>query len=184
METDLLPAAQFVHSVWYNVLMRKKLYLLNGPNLNLLGDREPSVYGVQNLASVEHLISEALAADSSAAEAGAEEFEVDARQTNSEAELIEWIHGIYAANSDAHKDLGVILNPGAFTHYSYGLRDALALLHQIGVRVIEVHISNPHAREEFRHNSVVSPVVTGTIAGLGVHGYELALNYLRKAYNE
>jgi 3-dehydroquinate dehydratase-2 len=97
---------------------------------------------------------------------------VDVRQTNDEAELISWLHE--AADSKSN----VILNPAAFTHYSYALRDACAIVTSAGLKLIEVHISNPHSREEFRHNSVISAVATGVIAGFGINSYLLALKYL------
>lgn len=97
---------------------------------------------------------------------------VDTRQTDSEAELIGWIHEAVDAQSD------VVLNPAAFTHYSYALRDAAAMITKSGNRLIEVHLSNPHTREEFRHTSVISGVATGVIAGFGVDSYLLALQQL------
>jgi 3-dehydroquinate dehydratase-2 len=98
---------------------------------------------------------------------------ISVRQTNDESELIQWLHD--AADTSAE----VVLNPAAFTHYSYALRDAVAVVTGSGLSVIEVHISNPHAREEFRHNSVISGVATGVIAGFGVDSYHLALAALR-----
>jgi len=134
--------------------------VLNGPNLGRLGSREPDVYGDQDLASLTTLLT---------AEAPAG-FTIDLRQTDDEAELIGWLHGALDSGSP------VILNPAAFTHYSYALRDAVALVTKAGGMVIEVHISNPHAREEFRHTSVISGVATGVIAGFGFQGYVLALH--------
>ena len=136
--------------------------VLNGPNLGRLGSREPDVYGSQDLASLRELL--VVAADGRA--------EIDLRQTNDEAELISWL---YEAVDTATP---VILNPAAFTHYSYALRDAAALVTKAGIPLIEVHISNPHAREEFRHTSVISPVATGVIAGLGQGSYLLALAHV------
>jgi 3-dehydroquinate dehydratase-2 len=98
--------------------------------------------------------------------------EADVRQSDSETQLIHWLHE--AVDSGAH----VIINPAAFTHYSYSLRDAAALVTKAGLKLIEVHISNPHAREAFRHNSTISPVATGVIAGLGIDGYLLALTVI------
>jgi 3-dehydroquinate dehydratase-2 len=95
--------------------------------------------------------------------------QVEVRQTDSESELIQWLHE--AVDTSTH----VIINPAAFTHYSYSLRDAAALVTKAGLKLIEVHISNPHSREVFRHNSVISGVATGVITGLGVKGYLLAL---------
>jgi 3-dehydroquinate dehydratase-2 len=140
-----------------------KVLVLNGPNLNRLGSREPDVYGN---ASYADLVSSLTA---SANELG---MSVDVRQTNDEAELISWLHE--AADSKSN----VILNPAAFTHYSYALRDACAIVTSAGLKLIEVHISNPHSREEFRHNSVISAVATGVIAGFGQNSYLLALSEL------
>jgi 3-dehydroquinate dehydratase-2 len=138
------------------------ILVLNGPNLNRLGTREPEVYGTASLEDLRALL------DSSGDTA------VDLRQTNDEAELISWLHEAVDAR------LPVILNPAAFTHYSYALRDAAALVTQAGLTLIEVHISNPHAREEFRHTSVISGVATGVIAGLGFDSYLLALDHIRR----
>jgi 3-dehydroquinate dehydratase-2 len=98
--------------------------------------------------------------------------DVDVRQTNDEAELISWLHE--AVDTKSH----VVLNPAAFTHYSYATRDACAIVTSSGLSLIEVHISNPHSREEFRHNSVISGVATGVIAGFGINSYLLALRQL------
>jgi 3-dehydroquinate dehydratase-2 len=141
----------------------KKVLVLNGPNLNRLGSREPDVYGTT---SHMDLVS---AVTSLGANLG---FDADVRQTNDEAELIGWLHEAIDENFD------VVLNPAAFTHYSYALRDACAMVTKAGLRLIEVHISNPHAREEFRHNSVISAVSTGVIAGFGINSYLLALRQL------
>jgi 3-dehydroquinate dehydratase II len=140
-----------------------KVLVLNGPNLGRLGSREPEVYGSASFddlkARVEHIANDlGLVAD--------------VRQTNDEAELIGWLHEAVDAKT------AVILNPAAFTHYSYGLRDAAALVTKAGLKLIEVHISNPHAREEFRHNSVISGIATGVIAGFGIESYVLALKAL------
>jgi 3-dehydroquinate dehydratase-2 len=131
--------------------------LLNGPNLGRLGSREPEIYGSATLADV------AAACQELGAELG---LSVELRQTDDEAELIGWVH------EAAELRLPVVINPAAFTHYSYALRDALAMR---TAPVVEVHLSNPAAREAFRHNSVVSAVVDGTIAGFGLGSYELAL---------
>jgi 3-dehydroquinate dehydratase-2 len=132
--------------------------VLNGPNLGRLGSREPDVYGNQDLAALTKLLeAEHLA-------------EIELRQTDDEGELIGWLH------EAVDRGVPVILNPAAFTHYSYALRDAVALVTTSGGIVIEVHISNPHAREEFRHNSVISGVATGVIAGFGFDSYVLALH--------
>ncbi len=133
---------------------------MNGPNLNLLGEREPEVYGTATLADVEKAVR------SRADELGVD---IEFRQTNEEGQLIAWLH---EARDDAR---GVILKPAAYTHYSLALREALAA---IDAPVIEVHISNIFAREEWRAKSVVSGVVTGVIAGLGPQGYVRALDAL------
>jgi 3-dehydroquinate dehydratase-2 len=137
-----------------------EVLILNGPNLNRLGSREPDVYGSQ---SYEELVA---IAEAEASKLG---LTVDVKQSNDEAELINWIHG--AVDAKTH----VIINPAAFTHYSYALRDACALVTSAGLKLIEVHISNPHARETFRHTSVISGVATGVIAGFGLDSYRLAL---------
>lgn len=137
--------------------------VLNGPNLNRLGTREPDVYGTGTLNDLRAQL---------AAQAG--ELDIDLRQTNDEAELIGWLHEAVDAGRP------VILNPAAFTHYSYGLRDAAALVTAAGLILVEVHLSNPHAREEFRHISVISAVATGVIAGFGFDSYALALDLVRR----
>lgn len=136
-----------------------RVLVLNGPNLGRLGSREPDVYGSLGLAELTAQLE-------SEAPAGVT---VEVRQTNDEAELISWLHEAVDTASP------VILNPAAFTHYSYALRDAAALVTKADIPLIEVHISNPHAREEFRHTSVISAVATGVIAGFGFDSYSLAL---------
>jgi 3-dehydroquinate dehydratase-2 len=133
------------------------VYVLNGPNLNRLGSREPEIYGHTTFADLTDACLNA-----------AEDLGVTATvlQTNDESELIGWLHR--AQDEGA----AVVINPAAFTHYSYALRDACAL---VTTPLVEVHISNPAAREEFRHTSVVSGVATGTIAGFGIDSYRLAL---------
>ena len=131
--------------------------ILNGPNLGRLGSREPEIYGAATLADVE------AACAGLGAELG---LKVDLRQTDDEAELIGWVHEAIDGR------LPVVVNPAAFTHYSYALRDALAMR---TAPVVEVHLSNPAARETFRHTSVVAGVADGTVAGFGLHSYELAL---------
>ena len=143
-----------------------RVLVLNGPNLGRLGSREPDVYG-----SATHADLVALCV----AEGEALGLEVEVRQTDDEAELVHWLH---AAADDATP---VVLNPAAFTHYSYALRDACA---QLRAPLIEVHLSNPHAREEFRHTSVVSAVATGTIAGFGMGSYRLALRAVAHLANQ
>ena len=141
----------------------RKVLVLNGPNLSRLGSREPEVYGH---ASYVDLVSEVSSLGTNLG------LEVDVRQTNDESELIGWLHEAIDQKYD------VILNPAAFTHYSYALRDACAMVTQAQLNLIEVHISNPHSREEFRHNSVISGVATGVIAGFGINSYLLALRQL------
>ncbi|WP_067175798.1 type II 3-dehydroquinate dehydratase [Microtetraspora niveoalba] len=135
----------------------RPVLVLNGPNLGRLGSREPDVYGAQTLEDLAALCRE------TGRELG---LSVEVRQTDDEAELIGWIH------EAADGKIPVVLNPAAFTHYSYALRDAIA---QRTAPLVEVHISNPNAREEFRHTSVVAAVATGTIAGFGMSSYVLAL---------
>lgn len=134
-----------------------RVLVLNGPNLARLGSREPEVYGSS---SYEDLVAACTAAG---AEMG---LEVDVRQTDDEAELVGWLHEAADAGSP------VVLNPAAFTHYSYALRDACA---QLTAPLVEVHLTNPAAREEFRQTSVVAGVATGTVAGFGLDSYRLAL---------
>lgn len=138
-----------------------KILILNGPNLNLLGEREPEIYGSAKLSDLENLLKRKFPT-----------VEFEFFQTNSEQALIEKLHQAFKDRSD------VVLNPAAFTHYSYALRDACAVLTSSGIRLIEVHISNPHTREEFRHNSVISGVATGVIAGFGLRSYVLAVSQL------
>jgi len=135
------------------------ILVLNGPNLGRLGSREPDVYGNQDLAVLFALLE-------SEAPQGTT---IDLRQTNDEAELIGWLYEAVDTKTP------VILNPAAFTHYSYALRDAASLVTKAGLQLIEVHISNPHAREEFRHTSVISAVASGVIAGFGFSSYVLAV---------
>ncbi|MDR6217014.1 type II 3-dehydroquinate dehydratase [Deinococcus soli (ex Cha et al. 2016)] len=137
------------------------LLVVNGPNLNRLGLREPGVYGSQTLEDLERQC------DAWGAELGQA---VTCRQSNYEGQLIEWIH-----EAEEHGFTGIVLNPGALTHYSYALRDAIAGQR---VPVIEVHISNVDAREEFRHKSVTAAVCRGKISGLGFLGYRLGLEAL------
>ena len=135
-----------------------KLLFLNGPNLNLLGQREPSVYGRTTLAEIEAKVRER------AAKLGAE---VDFRQSNLEGELVTWIQqakGVFDV---------IVLNAAAYTHTSVALRDAISAT---GIPTIGIHLSNVHAREEFRHKSLIAPVTTGQIVGFGVHSYTLAVD--------
>jgi 3-dehydroquinate dehydratase-2 len=138
----------------------RQVLVLNGPNLGRLGSREPEVYGS---ASYDDL---AAACRDAGAELG---LDVDVRQTDDETELLSWLH------EAADGGVPVVLNPAAFTHYSYALRDACA---QLTAPLVEVHISNPATREQFRHTSVVAAVATGTIAGFGIDSYVLALRAL------
>ncbi|MEU4680573.1 type II 3-dehydroquinate dehydratase [Micromonospora sp. NPDC023737] len=137
-----------------------KVHVLNGPNLGRLGTREPDVYGASTYADLVALC------ESTGRELG---LDVTVRQTDAEHELLAWLHA--AADEGA----AVVLNPAAWSHYSYAVRDACAMLRG---PLIEVHISNIHTREEFRHHSVVSAVATGVICGLGLDGYRLALQHL------
>ena len=138
----------------------QRVFVLNGPNLGRLGSREPDVYGSGSLEDLRGVLEQ---------DAG-EDVTIDLRQTNDEAELIGWLYEAIDSGSP------VILNPAAFTHYSYALRDAAALVPKAGLPLIEVHITNPHTRETFRHTSVISGVATGIIAGFGFDSYRLALS--------
>jgi 3-dehydroquinate dehydratase II len=135
--------------------------VLNGPNLGRLGSREPDVYGTGTLDDLRARLS-----------AEARGLTIDLRQTDDEATLIGWLHEAVDTSSP------VILNPAAFTHYSYALSDAAKLVTMAGLILIEVHLSNPHAREQFRHSSVISAVATGVIAGFGFDSYSLALEHI------
>ncbi|UED83024.1 type II 3-dehydroquinate dehydratase [Streptomyces profundus] len=138
----------------------RRVLVLNGPNLGRLGSREPDVYGSTSYAG---LVARCRALG---AELG---LAVEVRETNDEGEMIRWLH------EAADERLPVVINPGAFTHYSYGMRDAAA---QRTAPLIEVHISNPYQREEFRHTSVIAQVASGTVAGFGIGSYLLALRSL------
>ena len=137
--------------------MTDTIYVLNGPNMNLLGKRQPELYGSKTLNDVEKSCS---------AIANENAFKIDLRQSNSEADLIDWIHE--ARNVAA----GIVINPAAYSHTSIAIMDALMAFEG---PVIEVHVSNIHKREEFRHQSYVSLRADGVIAGLGVRGYEFAV---------
>lgn len=141
--------------------MTKPIYVLNGPNLNLLGTREPEIYGKTTLADIKKMVADR------AVTLG---LETDFRQTNSEGELVNWIQEAREAAS------GLILNAAAYSHTSIAIFDALSALE---IPIMEVHLSNIFKREEFRHHSYVSPVAQGVICGLGAHGYELALEAIR-----
>jgi 3-dehydroquinate dehydratase-2 len=140
----------------------KTALILNGPNLNLLGTREPAVYGSQTLADVKKLCAAACKANG---------LKLDFRQSNMEGELVQWLHEAGQAQA-AGQLAGVILNAGAYTHTSIALHDAIK---GTGVCLIELHISNVHARESFRHHSYISPVARAVMAGFGVNGYALAI---------
>lgn len=137
------------------------ILVLNGPNLGRLGTREPEVYGSETLDEIGRWLA-----------ASAPDVAIDLRQTDDEAELIGWLHEAVDARTP------VVLNPAAFTHYSYALRDAVAQVTGAGVPLVEVHLSNPHARETFRHTSVVSAVASGVIAGFGRDSYRLAVDWI------
>jgi 3-dehydroquinate dehydratase-2 len=143
--------------------MVKKLLLLNGPNLNLLGTREPALYGTETLADIEH------AATAQAAAAGSS---LSCFQSNHEGALIDRIHAARTDGVDA-----IIINPGGLTHTSVALRDALA---GVAIPFLEVHISNIYQREAFRHHSYLSAIAVGTICGLGTDGYRLAIDFALK----
>lgn len=138
--------------------MAGTVYVLNGPNLNLLGLREPEIYGSDTLDDIAARLED---------RARALDLAIDMRQSNHEGHLIDWLH-----EAQAEGAVAVLLNAGAFTHTSIALHDAIR---SIRTPVIEVHLSNPHAREAFRHTSFVGMAAKGSIAGFGAHSYELAL---------
>jgi 3-dehydroquinate dehydratase II len=133
-----------------------RILIINGPNLDILGKREPEVYGSMTLWDIENRLKEKFP-----------KVKLEFYQSNSEGPIIDALHKGLDGSVN-----GVVLNPGAFTHYSYAIRDAAAALK---IPVIEVHLSNVHAREEFRHTSVIAPVCKGVIAGFGTYGYEMAV---------
>jgi 3-dehydroquinate dehydratase II len=137
-----------------------RVLVLNGPNLGRLGSREPEVYGSADHAALVRRV------ETLAGELG---LSVEVRQSDAEPDLVRWLHE--AVDTGA----AVVLNPAAFTHYSYALRDAAALVTGAGLPLVEVHLSNPAAREEFRRHSVIGAVATGTVAGFGQASYDLAL---------
>ncbi|MCY3911359.1 MAG: type II 3-dehydroquinate dehydratase [bacterium] len=146
--------------------MSQTILLLSGPNLNLLGDREPEVYGTDTLD--DHVST----ANTTAERHG---LAIEHHQSNDEAVLIDHIH------QARRRCAAIIINPGAFTHYSWAIHDALGAFEG---PVVELHLSNPNAREPWRHTSVVSPVATGTIVGFGGHGYELAVEAVARLLSE
>jgi 3-dehydroquinate dehydratase II len=139
----------------------KQFLVINGPNLNYLGKREPEIYGSTTLVDLEKSLK---------TKGEALDLSLDFLQSNHEGVIID---AMYKANETCD---GVLLNPGAFTHYSYAIRDCIASLN---IPVVEVHISNVHAREEFRHTSVITPVSAGQIVGFGLFGYEMGINALK-----
>ena len=147
--------------------MPTTIWVLNGPNLNLLGTREPAVYGASTLADVERVCRDA---------ARAHAIEIDFRQSNHEGVLIDWLHAAGAA--PAGSVAGIVLNAGAYTHTSVALHDAIKA---IAPPVVEVHLSNVHAREPFRHRSYLSAACAGIVVGFGALGYALAIDGLARA---
>jgi 3-dehydroquinate dehydratase-2 len=143
----------------------KKIRIIHGPNLNFTGIREKSVYGAVSLADINSAIME---------KAREFDFMADCFQSNHEGELIDYIQQCYRDGVD-----GLIINPGALTHYSYALRDAIA---SVSIPTVEVHLSNIHQRDEFRHTSVTAPVCVGQITGFGAMGYEMALSYFENLF--
>ncbi len=141
-----------------------KLLVLNGPNINFLGIREKGIYGTEDYEGLVKRLER---------KAEAEGHEIQVFQSNYEGAIIDRIQAAYGDGTE-----GIIINPGAFTHYSYAVRDALA---SVEIPKVEVHISNVHKREEFRHVSVTAPVCDGQVVGLGLMGYELAMDYLTAA---
>ncbi|MHC6225066.1 type II 3-dehydroquinate dehydratase [Pseudomonas sp. X10] len=146
--------------------MKPRILVLNGPNLNLLGTREPATYGHETLADLARFCAD------SAHECG---LEIEFRQTNHEGELLDWIHGARG------RCAGILINPAAWTHTSVAIRDALVASE---LPVIEVHLSNVHKREPFRHLSFVSAIAVGVICGLGSQGYSLGLQYFAQSLKE
>lgn len=138
-----------------------KILVINGPNINFLGIREKGIYGTENYESLVRSLED---------KGRAEGHEVEVFQSNYEGGIIDRIQAAYNDGTE-----GIIINPGAFTHYSYAVRDALA---SVSMPKVEVHISNVHKREEFRHTSVTAPVCDGQVVGLGLKGYALAMDYL------
>jgi len=142
--------------------MAEKIMVLNGPNLNMLGTREPEIYGYDTLADIEGRLRERAAAHG---------LELDFRQTNHEGELVAWVQEARTTCA------GVVINPAAYTHTSVAIRDALVAC---DFPIVELHLSNTHQRETFRHHSYVSAVATGVMSGFGPHGYELAFEAIAR----
>ncbi|MDQ0453962.1 type II 3-dehydroquinate dehydratase [Rhizobium paknamense] len=140
--------------------MTRTIFVLNGPNLNMLGKREPGIYGGKTLSDIEAECRQF---------AEAQGVTIDFRQSNHEGDLVDWLH------EASDKAVGVAINAGAYTHTSVALHDAIRA---ISVPVVELHISNVHAREEFRHKSMIAPAVKGVICGFGPYSYILALQAL------
>lgn len=136
-----------------------RILIINGPNLDILGKRETDIYGTMTLGDIEKRLKEKFS-----------KVKLEFYQSNNEGAIIDALHG--GLDTSVH---GVVLNPGAFTHYSYAIRDAVAALK---IPVVEVHLSNVHNREDFRRKSVIAPACTGVIAGFGVRSYELAIEFL------
>lgn len=143
-----------------------KILVLNGPNLNMVGIREKEIYGTRNYNDIVDYIKE---------EGGKRGHEIDVLQSNYEGQIIDWLQKAYFEQYD-----GIIINPGAYTHYSYAIHDAIKAISDIPA--VEVHLSNVHAREEFRHQSVTAPACIGQLCGFGEFGYILAIQALEN-YN-
>ena len=141
-----------------------KILVLNGPNINMIGIREKGIYGTMTYESIVQMIHD---------EAQQRNIEVEVRQSNHEGVLVDWIQEAYFTHVD-----GIVINPGAYTHTSIALRDAIA---GVEVPVVEIHISNVHKREEFRHHSYLAPVCVGQNTGLGTFGYQAALRMFLEA---
>lgn len=151
----------------------RALLLVNGPNLGLLGRRQPEIYGTRTLADVVRAVTEV---------ARAARVDVEALQSNHEGGLVDFLNAQFIAHREnVRETVGIIINPGAYTHTSIALRDALEVFRAEGVRIFEVHISNVFEREPFRHHSYVSGVATGVVCGLGTDGYVVAAHALLRS---
>lgn len=142
----------------------QSIWVINGPNLGRLGSRQPEIYGTSTGADIHATL-----------QAGHPEWDIEWKQSDDEAEIIGWLH--HAID----QSVPVVLNPAAFSHYSYALRDACAMVTEAGLPLVEVHLSNPAAREGFRQHSVISAVATGVIQGFGPESYTLALAHITSA---